>query len=383
MGRITTLALSLALLSGACSTGGSVVGGPTVGAAPVDAGEPDVTLSFKDDFGSFRQPDAIPIRNADVSCGGTAASLTRRHATALLLIDRSGSMLDRDTAGMPKWQALLQSLHQVLPLVDSDLSLGLITFPTGRPDAGLTAASSCEVSTALEVEPALGGADRILRLLDADGPNGNTPTFSALDAAGRWFTSQPDLQGERYVILATDGGPNCNPGLAAGCRCTAPSCVAPNFSPQSCLDGDRTVRLIEALRRGGVQTYVVGLEGVEEFVDVLDAMAVAGGRPRTATPRYYSARSAEELVREFGVVTSAVVGCSFRLDAPPPDPTLVDLRLDGQSLVYDVRQVDGWDWATEEHREIRFHGRTCDLVRAATGGSRLVAAFGCPAPVPP
>jgi hypothetical protein len=379
MGRNTTLVLWLALLSAGCTTGGSVVGGPTA----VAAGGLDVPLSFKDDLGVFRQPDAIPIRNSDVTCGGTAASLTRRHATALLVIDRSGSMLDPDTAGTSKWPALLRSLHEVLPLVDSDLSLGLITFPTGRPDAGLTAASSCEVSTTLEVEPARGEADRILRLLDADGPSGNTPTFSALDAAGRWFTAAPDLQGERYVILATDGGPNCNPGLAAGCRCTAPSCVAPNFSPQSCLDGDRTVRLIEALRRGGVQTYVIGLEGAEDFVDVLDAMAVAGGRPRATTPRYYRARNAEELVREFGVVTSAVVGCSFRLDAPPPDPTLVDLRLDGQSLVYDVRQVDGWDWATEEHREIRFHGRTCDLVRAATGGSRLVAAFGCPAPVPP
>lgn len=62
---------------------------------------------------------------------------------------------------------------------------------------------------------------------------------------------------------------------------------------------------------------------------------------------------------------------------------LVDLRLDGQSLIDDVRQIDGWDWATGAHREIRFHGRTCDRVRAATGGSRLVAAFGCPAPVPP
>ena len=30
-------------------------------------------------------------------------------------------------------------------------------------------------------------------------------------------------------------------------------------------------------------------------------------------------------------------------------------------------------------REIRFYGATCDRVSAATGGSRLVAAYGCPA----
>ena len=58
-------------------------------------------------------------------------------------------------------------------------------------------------------------------------------------------------------------------------------------------------------------------------------------------------------MQEFTLVTTAVVGCRFRLDAPPPDPTLVDVRLDGTSLVYDVREMDGWDWATDEHREIR------------------------------
>ena len=266
--------------------------------------------------------------------------------------------------------------HEVLPQVDADLSLGLVTFPTGARDGGVTAAAACEVSTRLLVDPARGSADRVLWLLDADGPDGNTPTFAALDVAARWYTSAPDLDGERYVILATDGGPNCNPSLPVGCRCTTSPCDPARFSSLACLDGDRTIRLIEALR-GVFFTYVIGMEGVEDFVDVLDGMATAGGRARATSPRYYSARSAAELVREFTSVTSAVVGCRFTLDGPPPDPTLVDVRLD------DVRQSDGWDWASDEHREIRFHGRTCDLVRAATGGSRLVAAFGCPAPVPP
>ena len=167
MGGIAAPLLSFALLAAGCQPGRSVVGGGQADASvePADVG---FDAGFDDDLGVFRRPDAIPIRNADVTCGGTAASLARRHATALLVIDRSGSMTERGTDGMPKWQALLQALHQVLPQVDSDLSLGLITFPTGRPDAGLSAASSCEVSTQVEVDPARAEADHILRLLDAD-----------------------------------------------------------------------------------------------------------------------------------------------------------------------------------------------------------------------
>ena len=382
MGPMATLALLVSLT--ACGVGRSVVGGPpSDGSVEIGLGvvtEEDVVLVF-------HPPDAIPIRNADVSCGGTAASLTRRRVTAILVIDRSGSMADRGSDGTPKWEALLRSLRAVLPRVDRDVSLGLILFPQAPPgDAGASGGSStCEVSTALAVEPAPASAANVLATLDATGPRGNTPTYAGLRVAEHWFNTVPDLEGERYVILATDGAPNCNPTLLPGCRCTgAPSgCGDPmRFSSNSCLD-DRAVGMIEVLRGQGVGTYVLGLDGVQAFTDVLDAMAAAGGHARATAPRYYSAVTAEELTREFESVTSSLLECRFVLDSAPPDPRLVDVRLDGASLLYDVRHADGWDWADGDHREIRFYGRTCELVREATGGTRVVAAFGCPAPVPP
>ena len=114
MGPMATLALLVSLT--ACGVGRSVVGGPpSDGSVEIGLGvvtEEDVVLVF-------HPPDAIPIRNADVSCGGTAASLTRRRVTAILVIDRSGSMADRGSDGTPKWEALLRSLRAVLPRVDS------------------------------------------------------------------------------------------------------------------------------------------------------------------------------------------------------------------------------------------------------------------------
>ncbi len=349
----------------------------------------DWDAGLEADTGMYRRPDAIPIRNSDVSCGGTAMTLTRRRATAVLLIDRSGSMAQQTTDGQVKWTALLNALRAVLPRVESNLAVGLAVFPQpAARDAPDVPATSCAVSARLAVEPAYRTGNAILQALGANLPLGATPTYAALDVARRWYQSVPDLDGERYVILATDGAPNCNEGVEQeGCRCTSPNpvvCTQNNvWGPINCLDGDRTVAAVQALHTAGIATYVIGLNGVQDYGDVLDAMAAAGGRPRPTPPRYYSAATATELVSEFSQVTSSLVECRFHLDHAPPDPNLVDVRLDGTSLIHDTGQLDGWDWSGDGHREIRFYGRTCDTVRSASGGSQLVAAFGCPAPVPP
>ena len=87
--------------------------------------------------------------------------------------------------------------------------------------------------------------------------------------------------------------------------------------------------------------------------------------------------------RELGRVTQALADCTLRLEMAPVDPELVDIRLDGRSLYRDPRRMNGWDWGDERHLEIVFHGAVCDDVQRASGGSRLVATFGCPAPAPP
>ncbi len=45
--------------------------------------------------------DAIPLREMP-TCGGTAMSLTRRRASAILVVDRSGSMNDNTLDGVRK-----------------------------------------------------------------------------------------------------------------------------------------------------------------------------------------------------------------------------------------------------------------------------------------
>jgi len=354
--------------------------------APRDATLPDVV----DDADAFVPPDALEARAPDAVCGGLTVALTRRNATVVLVIDRSGSMGDPTTDGRVKWEALREALRAVLPRFGNDVSLGLTLFPAvlDPPDGGFqTPAQVCSVPTALAVEPAPRQLERVLQRLDLSTPSGPTPTAASLALVREWYAAHPDLTGERYVILATDGGPNCN--LLADnrtCRCTGGPmlCADTNsFARINCLDEGPALAEVRALYAAGVRTFVIGLNGTQDFADVLNRMADGGGRARVGEVRYYPAASATEIEAEFARVTRALADCTLRLEMPPVDPELVDIRLDGRSLYRDPRRMNGWDWGDERHLEIVFHGGVCDDVQRASGGSRLVATFGCPAPAPP
>lgn len=332
--------------------------------------------------------DSIPLPDRpQSSCGGTRVNLRQQRAEVVLVVDRSGSMNELDASGTRKWPTLLSVLHDVLPSIEESVALGLVLFPSTQVPMA-TAAQVCGTPSELEPRPSFNNASGVLSVLDRASPGGGTPTHDAIALAAQYFDRSPDALGRRYVVLATDGAPNCNLALdPTTCICAGPAgtCTptARSGPITNCLDDRRTIEAIRALTARGIQTFVVGLLGVESFAAVLDAMAVAGGRPRSATPRYYAAADRAELATALRGITTTLVDCRFRLDGPPPDPNLVDVRLGATSLIRDASHRDGWDWTDDTHLEVTFHGPTCDQVRGASGGEVLAAVFGCPAVVPP
>lgn len=331
------------------------------------------------------EPDALPLPDRPPPvCGGTRVSLTQQRAEVVLVVDRSGSMTEVDADGSRKWTTLVAVLHDLLPRVEDNVAMGLVMFPVQQR---MGTDSACTEPPILETPPTFRNASAVLGALDRATPAGGTPTHAAMRVAAEYFTRSPDPLGRRYVVLATDGAPNCNPDLdPTMCVCAAPpeACLPshPGYRT-NCLDDVRTLEAIRALNARGVGTFVVGLLGVESMASVLDAMAVAGGHPRDGATRYYSATDRAELTSALRGITTSLIDCRFRLDAPPPDPNLVDVRLGTASLARDVAHRDGWDWSDDAHAELTFHGPTCDRVRGTSGGEVLAAVFGCPATVPP
>ena len=334
-------------------------------------------------------PDAVPVHTPPTTCGGDAVTITRMRAEVIFLIDRSGSMVNPTTDGAEKWTALGTALHDFLPRIEANISMGMMAFPRPQSSGGAVSPEVvCGVPAVLDVQPNYGNASAILSVVMRYPPSGATPTFAALSAAAQYYSTEPDRSGQHYLVLATDGGPNCNAAFDNHtCRCSDVDVLCRNdmntFARYNCLDDARTITEIRAIAGMGVPTYVIGLPGSEGLGDVLNAMADAGGRPRSGATHYYSVQTAGDLATQFASITTGLVECSFHLASAPPDPNLVDVRFDDRSLIHDPTHQNGWDWADETHQLVAFYGATCNQLRFASGGDRISAVFGCPAPAPP
>lgn len=224
------------------------------------------------------------------ACGLLLTPITARQVTPLTgttqpahviwLVDTSGSMADPvEPATCPAgcgaqfacpstcktWQRVVTAgVESMIAGLPSDASHSLVTFP-GGPQCAAPWFS----------EDHLQPSD-VVSLLSVKVPLGGTPTAAAL----RFVAGLPTVgPGETYVVLATDGLPNCNPnhpalnlpGLADGgstdagasgpgsCQCTVSNvCTGPSF-PLGCLDEVATVNASHQLADRGIHLLVVGV----------------------------------------------------------------------------------------------------------------------------
>lgn len=253
----------------------------------------------------------------------THVTLEPARAEVVLVLDRSGSMtgLLGDT-GITRDDALRAALDAALPGIDDEMAVGALLFPI--MNATLPDGTACEIPRDLDVAVDVGTSDRVRAAMSAHGPSGGTPTADALSRAyealsGRIGAFVP------AVVLATDGGPNCDPrdrdepwyGLSPE------SCLEAGYPIERCLDEERTLAAISDARRDGIPTYVIGMDvTLPILVDVLDRMAIEGGRPRDGARRYYDAADPRAISDALEEIAAEVSACTFVPTAPIDDGTV-------------------------------------------------------------
>ncbi len=291
----------------------------------------------------------------------------------LLVVDRSGSMQLPLSGGVAKWDALRTALTQVTSALNDDVEFGLMMFPDASSDQF---PSACNENGSVDLAVSAGSADSIRNILQTVTPLGGTPTAVALAAARDAVTPLAQDGRPVAVLLATDGAPNCtgDDSTNTTCRCTnGPDGGCTSFN---CLDDQNTIGQVGAIRDLGVNVYVLGLPGAENFSDVLNTMAQVGGTAVAGSTSFYQATDPTALEDALQAITDRVRSC--RVATPGTDLHVVDsvtVSIGGAVIGQDVTHQNGWDVTSAGSVEL--FGAACDLasqsgtdvvVHACTGG---------------
>lgn len=296
------------------------------------------------------------------------------------VLDRSGSMVEDK-----KWETVRTTIQTIVRSLGTRASFGAAIYP--HPVLG-DCYPGYEVMSVRRGDPPGSTNGPTLRTLisqTAGSPSGGTPTGPTLRAIKPKLTA---LEGRTYVILATDGAPNCNASAgcdytgctlnlenAPGCPPQGPSCcTAQAYGPEACLDRDNTVAAVAELAQAGIKTYVVGVPGSALYGDVLDAMAQAGGTARAQSPYYYRVDSTDQtallgVLRE--IAANIVASCTIPV-GDITDPNLLNVYFDEKPVAKDPKE--GW---SIEGTTITLNGLSCEKVLSgAVIDVRVIG--GCP-----
>lgn len=356
-----------------------------------------------DDAGAGGQSGAMstgPGQCAELAglgkCGTTTVQAAHDPASILLVIDKSGSMTDQpDGFTVDKWDALKSALGTALDNTAAEINYGLELFPYSTTkeiplecDTGCCDVDDGVGGVNVPIQAGQSGVDQIKAALTATSPGGGTPTAAALKAALTYFSDPTNkLDGKKFVLLATDGGPNCN----ANNTCDAKTCT-PNLDGQCpsgnccsldgtyCLDDSDVVTEIQALAHIGVSTFVVGIPGTEQYATYLDAFAKAGGATNPSAPPSYYAVSAKNgvqgLVDVFTSITTHLVrDCDVALDSTPTNLDLVNVAVDCKVIPY--ADGAGWSVTGSDMKTLSLMGDACHAIQTS-GAERVDVVYGCP-----
>jgi hypothetical protein len=342
----------------ASGAGGTSGAAGTTGAA----GRAGFDASFLDS--GIISLDAGPaVSHPDANCGALNKPAPKLPPDILILLDVSQSMNATAVAGMTctaacgtnsKWSQMAQAIQGVVAATDTTVNWGLKFFADGD--------GVCGVGPGVAVEIGAGkSADIIAAVTGRTATNGNvvmgssTPTRAGVAAAATYLGGLTDPN-PKFILLATDGVPTCNPDT-------------PNNFMSG--DADGAVTAIDTAKTAGFPTFVVGVAtSTDANADMtLSRAAVAGGHPRPVAPSYYPVTSTADLVTALGDIIGIAATCIFQVGPAPNTFSSVDhidVYGDGTKIDRDATRANGWDYTDASHNVIEVFGPKCDEIKTAT-----------------
>jgi hypothetical protein len=290
--------------------------------------------------------------NPDVNCGIFMQGAQMVPPDILIVQDKSGSMNDQadgttcngGCGANSKWTQTTTAINMVVGSTQANVNWGLKFFATSN--------SGCNVSTTAEVPVGPNNANAIMTAIGRVGPGSSTPTRVAMENAVTIMQGLTDTN-PKYLLLATDGLPNCMPGGGSTSADDSPGAIA----------------AVAAALTAGFPTFVVGI-GNTMGTATLNSMAMAGGRPQQgAATSFYQVNDTASLVSALQAIVGSVASCTFNLGTPPNGMTsnsAIDVYGDGTMIPKDTSNTNGWNYVGGGTSQIQIFGPTCDAIMAGT-----------------
>jgi uncharacterized protein YegL len=221
----------------------------------------------------------------------------------MLVVDRSGSM---EGTKLNDVKNKFASANGFLAKTGAGAQFGLILFGGDKNCTPGSIVDAVGTST-----------DQVRQSINSAGSIGGTPTAASL----RVVLDDPKMKTveagrDRYVMLLTDGAPNCNLELDANtCRSTGGTCNPPS---QCCLDDVATIQQVTELANQGIKTFIIGFgseTGDRNGVayEVLNRAAVAGGLARSGETKFYQADDSTALAQALEAFGTVIQTCNYTL----------------------------------------------------------------------
>lgn len=265
-----------------------------------------------------------------------------RYPEVLIVQDISGSM-----AG-DRWDNTKAALADVGAELDDRLRLGLYYFPrVNAPNHNTCTLTTFPPNTYVDVAPAIGTGSAITTSLNMIAPKGGTPTAEALDQVVYPYLtmnrSGAPAGTMKYVILVTDGSPNCTQPGGDG------------DDPDHAVSQAATLTEVEQLYSAGIVTYVVGYEIGANLQDEMDDWAVAGHGRST----YIDVDDEDSLTNALTDIADEIVSCDYELNMAPTNTSYVSVKIDDVPVPLDP--TNGWSLVGT--KMVRLNGTACLTLR--------------------
>jgi hypothetical protein len=291
-----------------------------------------------------------------MNCASVNQPLAKLPPDILIVLDASGSMNqdvnNGDCGGTcganSKWALLTPALNDVVMQTQGNVNWGLKMFADTDSTCGV---SPNTVAVPVALNNAGSIATQIANRTDANGQvtmGSRTPTRLAENAAVTYLNTV-QTQNPKFILLATDGQPNC----AASGSNTAD-------------DTPGSVTAVTNAMTAGFPTFVVGISAPAGAAnDALNMMAVAGGYPRAGSPQYYPVTSAAEFAAVLQTLVTIAGTCVFPVPEAPngdTDRNHIGVIVNGNELPKDTTHMNGWDYTSDAHTAVQVYGPTCTAI---------------------